>query len=118
MVYSAPKTERMEEEMVKVHGAGPKATAEGNTISYNGRTRTARTVNGVPIVNGLRVFTNNLDRGTVDLSKAFWEWHGPEGVYHFWFDVTLDTDYEGNPMIGNTLQSDDRVITIFEGKVA
>lgn len=103
---------------VNTHGDGPAATATGNTITYNGRTHTARTANGVEIVDGLRVFTNNLDRGTVDLSRANWEWHGPEGVYHFWFDVKCDTNYKGEPSSDRVMQSDDRVATRFNGKAA
>lgn len=100
------------------HGDGPEATATGNTITYNGRTKTARTANGIEITQGLRVFTNNLDRGTVDLSRADWEWHGPEGTYHLWFDVVLDTSYKGEPKTGREMQSDDRVTTRFKGVTA
>jgi hypothetical protein len=70
------------------------------------------------ITEGLRVFTNNLDRGTVDLSRADYEWHGPEGRWVLWFDVVLDTDYKGQPTTGREMQSDDRVATRFEGKAA
>ena len=79
---------------------------------------TVRTANGAPITEGLRVFTNNLDRGTVDMSRATYEWHGPEGRWVLWFDVTLDTSYKGEPTTGSTSQSDDRVATRFEGKTA
>lgn len=70
------------------------------------------------IVEGLRVFTNNLDRGVIDLSRADYEWHGPEGRWVLWFDVVLDTDYKGQPTTGREMQSDDRVATRFEGKAA
>ena len=70
------------------------------------------------IVEGLRVFTNNLDRGTVDLSRASYEWHGPEARWVLWFDVVLDTDYKGQPTTGREMQSDDRVATRFEGRAA
>lgn len=78
------------------------------------------TVDGKRIVQGLRVFTNNLDRGTVDLSRAEWEWHGPENRYHLWFDVNVETTYKGQPAPAGyrVSQSDDRVTTRFEGKDA
>ena len=108
----------MTQPKVNTHGDGPVALAQGNSITYNGIRRTARTANGVEIVQGLRVFTNNLDRGTVDLAGCNWEWHGPEGVYHFWFYVNVDTNYKGEPVSQRYSQSDDRVATRFEGKLA
>lgn len=80
----------------------------------------AFTANGVEIVDGLRVFTNNLDRGTVKLDGAQWEWHGPEGKHHLWFDVMCDTNYKGetNPEGYRVMQSDDRVATRYDGKTA
>lgn len=86
--------------------------------SFNRDADVVKTVDGVSITQGLRVFTNNLDRGTVDLSRAEWEWHGPENKYHLWFDVVLDTAYTGLPKSGNVSQSDDRVTTRFQGKAA
>ena len=83
---------------------------------YNGEP--VKTADGVVIANGLRVFTNNLDRGTVDLSRAEYEWHGGEQRYVLWFDVLLDTSYKGEPKSGREMQSDDRVATRFEGKTA
>ena len=83
---------------------------------YNGET--VLTADGKPVVDGLRVFTNNLDRGVVDLSRANYEWHGVENRYVLWFDVQLDTSYKGEPKSGRELQSDDRVATRFEGKDA
>jgi hypothetical protein len=77
-----------------------------------------KTADGVPLADGLRVFTNNLDRGVVDLSRAEFEWHGGENRYVLWFDVQLDTSYKGEPTSGRELQSDDRVATRFEGKQA
>ncbi|WP_396909974.1 hypothetical protein [Mycolicibacterium sp.] len=70
------------------------------------------------ITQGLRVFTNNLDRGTVDLTDARWEWHGPENRYHLWFYVDVDTNYKGEPVTQRYSQADDRVATRFEGKAA
>lgn len=78
----------------------------------------AFTANKVEIVDGLRVFTNNLDRGTVDLSKATWEWYPSEKVHHLWFYVDVDTHYTGKPVEQRYSQSDDRVATRFEGKSA
>lgn len=83
---------------------------------FNGET--VLTADRKPIVNGLRVFTNNLDRGVVDLSRANYEWNGVENRYVLWFDVQLDTSYKGEPKSGRELQSDDRVATRFEGKDA
>jgi hypothetical protein len=83
---------------------------------YTGET--VLTANGVPIVDGLRVFTNNLDRGVVDLSRANYEWNGVENRYVLWFDVLVDTTYKGEPTSSRDLQSDDRVATRFEGKDA
>ena len=81
-------------------------------------TDVVRTADGVRITQGLRVFTNNLDRGTVDLSRANYEWHGGEDRYVLWFDVVLDTSYKGEPKSGREMQSDDRVATRFDGKNA
>ena len=83
---------------------------------YNGEP--VKTADGVVIADGLRVFTNNLDRGVVDLSRAEYEWHGGERRYVLWFDVLLDTSYKGEPKSGREMQSDDRVATRFEGKTA
>lgn len=81
-------------------------------------TDAVHTADGVQIRQGLRVFTNNLDRGTVDLGRANYEWHPVEGRYVLWFDVLLDTSYKGVPTTGRELQSDDRVATRFDGKKA
>ena len=80
----------------------------------------AFTANGVQIVDGLRVFTNNLDRGTVDLSSAQWEWYEGEGKHHLWFDVNVETTWKGQtaPEGYRVSQSDDRVATRFEGQNA
>lgn len=90
----------------------------------------ARTADRKPIVHGMRVFTNNLDRGVVDLTgeltgRGAWyefyparpEWDIP-ARWVLWFDVVLDTSYKGEPKSGYEMQSDDRVATRFEGKEA
>lgn len=76
---------------------------------YNGEK--VLTVDRVEIVDGLRVYTNNLDQGVIDLSRAEYEWHEGERRYVLWFDVKLDTNYKGEPTTGREMQSDDRVIT-------
>jgi hypothetical protein len=81
---------------------------------YSGET--VLTADRKPIVNGLRVFTNNLDAGVVDLSRAEYEWNGSEGRYVLWFDVLVDTSYKGEPTQQRVMQSDDRVATLFEGR--
>lgn len=88
----------------------------GYRKDYHGET--VLTADRKPIVDGLRVFTNNLDRGVIDLSRAEYEWHGGERRYVLWFDVQLDTSYKGEPKTGHELMSDDRVATRFEGKDA
>lgn len=70
-----------------------------------------KTADGVLIQNGLRVFTNNLDVGTINLVGAQYEWHAGERRYVLWFDVNCDTDYKGNACDKRELQSDDRVAT-------
>jgi len=102
---------------VRQRTGAPEAVAQGRTqITYNGRTRTARTADGVEIVEGLRVYTNDLERGVIRLDRAEWEWYGSEGKYHLWFEVEVDHNYKGEPVNGErVLQSDDRVATRFEG---
>lgn len=68
------------------------------------------TADGVEITHGLRVITNNLDHGTVDLERSVYT----EG----WFDVVLDTEYNGLPTTGRTMQNGERVTTRFQGKNA
>ena len=77
-----------------------------------------KTADRQPITDGLRVFTNNLDRGVVDLSRLDFEFHHGEKRWVPWFDVILDTDYKGQPTTGKEMQSDDRVATRFQGKKA
>lgn len=77
------------------------------------------TTDGVQIVQGLRVFTNNLDRGTIDLARASYDWHEPEQRWQLWFDVVLDHDHKDNPIISQIeLQSDCRVATRYDGRDA
>jgi hypothetical protein len=81
-----------------------------------------------PIVHGMRVFTNNLDRGVIDLTgelqgnrhrPANYEWHGVEKRWVLWFEVVCDENYKGEPTPGAcVLQSDDRVATRYNGKEA
>lgn len=78
----------------------------------------AYTVDRQRITQGLRVFTNNLDRGAVDLTGASWEWYGSENCYHLWFYVNVDTNYKGETVCQRYSQSDDRVTTRFEGEAA
>lgn len=96
--------------------------AEGNTEPPNGY-RVAwptipdsyphpHTADGVKLENGLAVFTNNLDRGTVNLDGAHWEWYPSEGIYHLWFDVNVDTTYDGKAVSRVVSQSEDRVATV------
>jgi hypothetical protein len=67
---------------------------------------------GVVLVhNETRVYTNNLDRGVVDLSDLSFEWNPNESRWVPWFDVQVDTDYKGNPTSEKVMQSDDRVAT-------
>lgn len=84
---------------------------------YDGKTP-VRTADGRLIEDGLRVFTNNLDRGVVDMSRAEYEWNASENRYVLWFDVLVDTTYKGEPTSSRVMQSDDRVATRFEGKAA
>lgn len=79
---------------------------------------TVKSADGVALTDGLRVFTNNLDRGVVDLSRAEYEWHGGEDRYVLWFHVRVDTTYDGKTVERSDLQSDDRVATRFNGRAA
>lgn len=78
----------------------------------------ARTVDNKQIVDGLRVFTNNLDRGVIDLDGAEWEWHGGERKYHLWFKVKCHTGFAGDSIDTTYTQSDDRVVTRYSGEDA
>jgi hypothetical protein len=72
----------------------------------------------VVLSDGMRVFTNNLDRGVVDLSRLDYEWHAGERRFVPWFDVVVDTNYKGEADSGKVLQSDDRVAVRHNGKTA
>lgn len=81
----------------------------------------AMTADGVPITPGLRVWTNNLDRGVVVLPaegryRPDLEIHpdaAPEHRRVWWFYVQID----GEPGI-NVMQDGSRVATRFEGRPA
>ncbi|KRD08593.1 hypothetical protein ASE48_08495 [Mycobacterium sp. Root265] len=77
--------------------------------SFNPEADRVLTADGVRITQGMRVWTNNLDHGTVDLSRAEYEWHGPEGRYVLWFDVNVDTTYKGAAVSQRDYLSHDRV---------
>jgi hypothetical protein len=96
----------------------PQEVREAIDKEYDDMVARMKTVDRRPIVDGLRVFTNNLDRGTVDLSRLDFEYNHSEKRWVPWFDVNLDTNYKGRPTTGKELQSDDRVTTRFEGKNA
>jgi len=79
------------------------------------------TVDGKQIVQGLRVFTNNLDRGWIDLSSATYDWHEPEQRWQLWFDVWIDHTWDGKVVTSQgkrEMQSDCRVVTRYDGKEA
>lgn len=65
------------------------------------------TADRVVITEGLRVWTNDLEAGTISLADAEYEWHGPESRYVLWFRVMVDGDSNQR----GVLQSDDRVTT-------
>jgi hypothetical protein len=65
------------------------------------------TADKVPIVEGLRVWTNDLDTGHISLADADYEWNGSENRYVLWFNVIRDK----HPGERGVLQSDDRVAT-------
>lgn len=81
-----------------------------------------KTADGVPITHGMRVFTNNLDRGVIDLldevRPATYEWHGPENRWVLWFEVRCFENYKGEASTSSVLQSHDRVARRFNGKEA
>ena len=64
---------------------------------------------------GMRVFTNNLDRGVISI-VATDEGCGP--YCNAWHVVTLDTDYKGNPKGGTEIMNCSRLATRFEGEKA
>jgi hypothetical protein len=77
-----------------------------------------RSADRVELRDGMRVFTNNLDRGVVDLSRLEYEWHAGEKRWVPWFDVRIDHDYRDQPASGRVLQSNDRVATRYNGRSA
>lgn len=65
------------------------------------------TADRVPIVDGLRVWTNDLETGAISLDDAEFEWNRSEKRYVLWFRVIRDGRDDGR----GVLQSDDRVAT-------
>lgn len=65
------------------------------------------TADRVEITDGLRVWTNDLEAGFIDLGDAEFEWHGGESRYVLWFRVIRDD----KPGDRGVLQSHDRVST-------
>lgn len=65
------------------------------------------TADRIEIVDGLRVWTNDLDAGRISLDEADYEWNGSENRYVLWFSVIRDN----RPDDRGVLQSDDRVAT-------
>jgi hypothetical protein len=79
------------------------------------------TADGVEIVDGLRVWTNNLDRATVIISDRFRPWaekNENNGHVEGWFYVVLDSKNGNAGGAGNQIMSESRVATMFEGKRA
>jgi hypothetical protein len=65
-----------------------------------------RTADGVEIVNGLRVWTNNVRRATVDL-----EYGTPWKEREWWFYVHEERDDDGSPGYRGVIMSETRVST-------
>lgn len=70
--------------------------------------RVERTANGVAIQDELRVWTNDLETGWIDLGDAGYETNQNTGEKTLWFRVRLDRDPNGR----GVLQSSDRVSTV------
>ncbi len=68
----------------------------------------------IPAV-GMRVFTNNLDRGVI-IAVATDEGCGP--YCNAWHTVQLDTTYRGEPTTGTEIMNCSRLATRFEGEKA
>ncbi len=68
----------------------------------------------IPAV-GMRVFTNNLDRGVI-VKVADDEGCGP--YCNAWHTVQLDTSYRGLPLTGTEIMNCSRLATRFEGEKA
>lgn len=71
-----------------------------------------RTADGVLITEGLRVWTNDLERGHISLAEAGYETNQNTGDKTLWFHVIRRLGDRG------VLQSSDRVATRFQGKPA
>jgi hypothetical protein len=74
------------------------------------------TADGVEIIEGLRVWTNDLTTGVIDLTEAEYELNHNTGEYTLWFRVKLDAASNDR----GVLQSEDRVATKnpFTGEIA
>jgi hypothetical protein len=68
-----------------------------------------KTADGVDIVEGLRVWDNNLNRGVVHLPADYLRGDTE------WFEVLVDMDSKGNPKSGWDLMDKTRVATRFDG---
>lgn len=77
--------------------------------------RTWKTADGVKIVDGLRVWTNDLDTGRITLEDVSFEQNDNTGEIFMWFRVIRD-----NKLERGVLQSNDRVAVRnpFDGKTA
>ena len=71
-----------------------------------------KTVDGVEIVEGLRVWDYDYNRGVVSLPADYLA----GGT--IWFDVHVDTDSKGNPATGCSLMDATRVVTQVDGQDA
>ena len=76
---------------------------------------TWKTADGVRIVDGLRVWTNDLESGRISLEDVDFETNQNNGLVSMWFRVIRD-----NRMERGVLQSHDRVAVCnpFTGKKA
>lgn len=71
-----------------------------------------RTADGVAIAEGLRVWTNDGQRGTIALDDAEFETNQNTGEHTLWFRVVRSPGDRG------LWQSSDRVTTRFKGEPA
>ena len=74
-----------------------------------------RTADGVPIVDGLRVWTNDLETGRISMEDLAFEKNENTGEVTMWFRVIRD-----NKLERGISQSNDRVAVVnpFNGKTA
>lgn len=72
------------------------------------------TADRYPITNGMRVWTNDLRPGVVNLERASLEHNWNDHTNALWFHVVEDGDPHGR----GVLQSHDRVAKRFNGKEA